>query len=295
MGSTGQRNGSFKGISRRLEAKRFSRPCIEPEGDLIEVILSVNGYLQWHFRTHGQASPTEPVLRDFRNIVNRDAVLTYGGTKPRLDAMGAPVTRWDGQTTLVHPVTGEDVLDPQARTAVLDYLKPTPAKWPEADFIIGKPPFIGASRMRDALGDGYTEALRAAYPKMPQSADFVMFWWEKAALAACGYEPATEKAKAKGTRRFGFITTNSLRQTFNRKVLEPHLADPKTPLSLIFAIPDHPWVDAGDGAAVRIAMTVAKAGRAESRLVTVVAEKTDDGAATWRWIWGAPRSLLTCG
>ena len=76
---------------------------------------------------------------------------------------------------------------------VLDYLKPQPAKWPEADFIVGNPPFIGASRMRDALGDGYTEALWQAYPRMPQSADFVMFWWEKAALAARGWHPATDK------------------------------------------------------------------------------------------------------
>ncbi|SEN71469.1 transposase [Pseudorhodobacter antarcticus] len=29
VGSTGQRNCSIKGISRGLEAKRFSRPCIE--------------------------------------------------------------------------------------------------------------------------------------------------------------------------------------------------------------------------------------------------------------------------
>lgn len=43
VGSTGHRNGSFEGISRRLEAKRFSRPCVEPEGDLIKVMLSVDG------------------------------------------------------------------------------------------------------------------------------------------------------------------------------------------------------------------------------------------------------------
>ncbi|THD82411.1 class I SAM-dependent DNA methyltransferase [Aliigemmobacter aestuarii] len=237
-----------------------------------ELVLWI-GYLQWHFRTHGKASPAEPVLRDFRNIENRDAVLTYQDTRARLDASGAPVTRWDGITTTRHPVTGEAVPDPAARVAVLDYVKPVPAKWPEADFIIGNPPFIGASRMRDALGDGYAEALWAAYPKMPQSADFVMFWWEKAALAARGYKPASDKARAKGARRFGFITTNSLRQTFNRKVLEPHLSDPKTPLSLVFAIPDHPWVDAGDGAAVRIAMTVAKAGKDNGRLLTIAEER----------------------
>ncbi|MGY3437906.1 MULTISPECIES: class I SAM-dependent DNA methyltransferase [unclassified Marinovum] len=236
-----------------------------------ELVLWI-GYLQWHFRTYGKASPSEPVLRDFHNIENRDAVLTYSGTSPRLDDAGAPVTRWDGTTTITHSVTGEQVPDPSARVPVLDYHDPKPATWPEAEFIVGNPPFIGASRMREALGDGYAEALWKAYPKMPQSADFVMFWWEKAALATRGWKPAAAKTRAKGTRRFGLITTNSLRQTFNRKVLAPHLGDPKKPLSLMFAIPDHPWVDAGDGAAVRIAMTVGMAGNHMGRLVTVTRE-----------------------
>ncbi len=244
-----------------------------------ELVLWI-GYLQWHFRTHGKASPAEPVLKDFKNIENRDAVLTWAGTKARLDASGAPVTRWDGVTTITHPVTGEQVPDPQARVAVVDYLKPAAAVWPQADFIVGNPPFIGNKRMREALGDGYAEALWAAYPRMPQSADFVMFWWDKAALAARAWKLAADKAK--GTRRFGFITTNSLRQTFNRKVLEPHLDDPKTPLSLVFAIPDHPWVDAGDGAAVRIAMTVAEAGRANGRLGSVVEERKGEYEAEGR-------------
>ena len=236
-----------------------------------ELVLWI-GYLQWHFRTHGTASPAEPVLRDFRNIENRDAVLTWASTKPRLDDAGQPVTRWDGVTTLTHPVTGEAVPDPQARTALLDYLKPAPAQWPEADFIVGNPPFIGLRTIRQAYSDGYVDALRAAYPRVPENADYVMYWWEKAALAARGWKPATDKGRAKGTRRFGLITTNSLRQTFNRKVLEPHLADPKSGLSLIYAIPDHPWVDSGDGAAVRIAMTVAEKSKANGRLLTVTEE-----------------------
>ncbi|WP_430464750.1 DNA methyltransferase [Tabrizicola sp.] len=158
-----------------------------------ELVLWI-GYLQWHFRTHGTASPAEPVLRDFKNIENCDAVLTWAETRPRM-ADGKPVTRWDGVTTITHNVTGAEVPDPDARVQVLDYLKPAPAQWPEADFIIGNPPFIGASRMRDALGDGYAEALRAAYPKMPQSADFVMFWWEKAALAARAGNPPPTRPK----------------------------------------------------------------------------------------------------
>ena len=43
VGSTGQRNILIKGISRRLEAKRFSGPRIEPPGNLIKVILGVDG------------------------------------------------------------------------------------------------------------------------------------------------------------------------------------------------------------------------------------------------------------
>jgi hypothetical protein len=238
--------------------------------NVAELVLWI-GYLQWHYRTHGQAAPSEPVLRDFKNIRNGDAVVEWSGRTPRMNEDGAPVTRWDGVTTIRHNVTGDEVPDPAARIAVYDYAKPKATKWPEAEFIVGNPPFIGASRLRDSLGDGYVEALWSAYPKMPQSADLVMFWWDKAALAARAWNAKT----GKGTRRFGLITTNSLRQTFNRRVLEPHLSDPKKPLSLLFAIPDHPWVDTQFGAAVRIAMTVGAAGNRGGRLLTLASESKD--------------------
>ena len=246
--------------------------------NVAELVLWI-GYLQWHFRTFGKATPSQPVLKDFKNIRQGDAVLTWTGQPtPRMDEHGNPQTRWDGVTTITHNVTGEEVPDPQARVQVFDYPNPKPTKWPEAEFIVGNPPFIGASRLRDSLGDGYVEALWKAYPKMPQSADLVMFWWEKAALMARAFSPKS----GKGTRRFGFITTNSLRQTFNRRVLEPHLNDPKKPLSLLFAIPDHPWVDTLYGAAVRIAMTVGAAGSRSGRLMTVVTESKERREAEGR-------------
>jgi hypothetical protein len=282
LSDLGEDQGALSLAGHTVDPHQFLGIELNPWAAAVAELVLWIGYLQWHFRTYGQASPAEPVLRDFRNIENRDAVLTYQGTRPRLDDTGAPVTRWDGIGTITHPVTGEQVPDPDARVTVLDYTKPAPATWPQADFIIGNPPFIGNKRMRDALGDGYTEALRAAYPRIPQSADFVMYWWDKAALAARGWKPATEKTRAKGTRRFGLITTNSLTMIFNRKVLEPHLADPKTPLSLTYAIPDHPWVDAGDGAAVRIAMTVAEGGRTPGRLLTVTHEAKGEAEAEGR-------------
>ncbi|MEZ5476219.1 MAG: hypothetical protein R3E95_01570 [Thiolinea sp.] len=71
---------------------------------IAEMVLWI-GYLQWHFRTYGNVAPAEPILRDFHNIENRDAVLAYDGVETVLDAAGEPVTRWDGRTTKRHPVT----------------------------------------------------------------------------------------------------------------------------------------------------------------------------------------------
>src|ERR1017187_2410038 len=138
---------------------------------------------------------------------------------------------------------------------------------PAADFIIGNPPFLGNWRMRGELGDGYAETLRSVYSEVPETADYVMYWWHRAA----------ERVRAGQTRRFGFITTNSLRQTFQRRVLTPHLTDASNPASLVFAIPDHPWVDSSDGAAVRIAMTAAEAGTREGHLLRVESEEPGEG------------------
>jgi hypothetical protein len=227
-----------------------------------ELVLWI-GHLQWHFRTRGKTQPPTPVLRDFKNIECRDAVLDWDAIEPVLDAAGTPHTRWDGKTLKTHPVTGKDVPDDSARIALERYRNPRPAAWPGADYIVGNPPFIGAASMRQALGDGYVEALRAAYPAVPESADLVMFWWHCAAqLLAAGK-----------IARFGFITTNSLTQTFNRRVLENHLGKN---LSLAFAIPDHPWVDSADGAAVRVAMTVAVPADGAGRLLRVVGESSGE-------------------
>ena len=228
---------------------------------IAEVVLWI-GYLQWHFRTRGDVNPPVPVIRDFRNIENRDAVLAYDRVEYATDEHGRPVSRWDGETMKVSPVTGEKVPDETARKPLERYVNPRKATWPEADFVVGNPPFIGNKRMRTALGDGYVEALRGAWPEVPESADFVMYWWHYAA----------QLTRQGALERFGFITTNGIRQAFNRKVVSEHLGDAKKPLSLVFAVPDHPWVDSADGASVRISMTTATAGVHDGSLSLVDAE-----------------------
>ena len=225
---------------------------------ITEVVLWI-GYLQWHFRTHGQVNPPQPVIRDFRNIENRDAVLAYDRVEYLSDERGVPVTRWDGTTYKTSPVTGEQIPDENARIPVEHYVNPRKAEWPEADFVVGNPPFIGTKRMKAALGEGYVDALRRTWPNVPDSADFVMYWWDKAAALV----------QSGTVHRFGLISTNSLRQTFNREVI---VAARRKNVHLKFAIPDHPWVDSTDGAAVRIAMTVADTDPGPGQLVEVRSE-----------------------
>ena len=232
---------------------------------IAEMVLWI-GYLQWHFRTHGNVSPPEPVIKKFENIQHKDALLTYTSWKYAMDESGKPITRWDVETYKTDPATGQQVPDTSATTVDMMYEGVTATEWPEADFIVGNPPFGGDKRMRLVLGDGYAEALRATYTELRESCDFVMYWWHKAA----------ELVRAGKVRRFGFITTNSINQVFNRRVVALHMEE-KNPLHLTFAIPDHPWVDASDGAAVRIAMTVGENGAGEGRLTRVTSEeKTDE-------------------
>ena len=232
---------------------------------IAEMVLWI-GYLQWHFRTHGNVSPPEPVIKKFDNIQNKDALITWKSWKCATDKNDKPITRWNGETYKTDPATGRQVPDEKATTVDKVYEGVTAAEWPKADFIVGNPPFIGGKDKRQTLGYGYFDALNKSYTTLPESCDFVMYWWHKAA----------DLTRAGEAKRFGFITTNSINQVFNRRVIALHLGD-KKPLHLAFAVPDHPWVDASDGAAVRIAMTVGAKGTGEGVLVTVVEERETDG------------------
>jgi hypothetical protein len=118
---------------------------------IAEMVLWI-GYLQWHFRTKGAAQPPQPVLRDFKNIENRDAVLAYDSIELLRDENGKPVTRWDGRTYKKHQVTGEDVPDEAAQITIEKYINPRKADWPQAHFIVGNPPFIGKLNIRTVYG-----------------------------------------------------------------------------------------------------------------------------------------------
>lgn len=227
--------------SQTIDPHQFLGLELNPRAAAIAELVVWLGFLQWHFRTKG-ISPPEPILHDFKNVTVMDAVLTWDGYPlPKIE-------RRDGQTVETYP----------------NAKRP---KWPEAEFIVGNPPFIGAANLRSALGNAYTEALWRVHDHINDSADFVMYWWDRAAELV---------ADGKTTQRFGFVTTNSITQTFSRRVVASRLEASK-PVSLVMAIPDHPWTKAApDAAAVRIAMTVARKGSHTGVLREVVSESALD-------------------
>jgi hypothetical protein len=112
-------------------------------------------------------------------------------------------------------------------------------QWPEAEYIIGNPPFIGDKRMRAELGDEYVAALRTIFAdRLPGQSDFVSYWFEKA-------RSQIERGKAE---RAGLIATNSIRGSTNRHVLNRI----KTSGDIFLGWSDEPWVL--EGADVRVSI-----------------------------------------
>jgi hypothetical protein len=116
---------------------------------------------------------------------------------------------------------------------------PMEPEWPNADVIIGNPPFLGDKKMREGLGDKYVRDLRQLYEgRVPGGADLVTFW----------YERAREQVQAGKAKRTGLLATNSISMIANRKVLERI----KETGDIFMAWSDRPWVL--EGAAVRVSM-----------------------------------------
>jgi len=275
LASLGYTQTSLEHTGRTVDPHQLLGIDINPRATAVADLVLWIGYLQWHFRTRGDVTPPLPVISNFHNIQCGDALMTWRAKVAAADEDGAPITEWDGRTFKENLLTGRQVPDETARRPIFNFLDAKQAKWPDADFIIGNPPFIGAKYMRSEHEGGYFDALRKVYTEVPDSADFVMYWWQRAADLARGGK----------CRRFGFISTNSLPQVFNRKVVAQNLDAARNPLSLLFAIPDHPWMKALEtnvprfgnqpiarAAAVRIAMTVAARGEHEGHLYRVIRE-----------------------
>ena len=128
----------------------------------------------------------------------------------------------------------------ETKDALIDWSHPDhprEADWPDAEVIIGNPPFLGNRLLRRALGDNYTESLFGIFDdRLPHASDFVCYWHEKA-------RAMVEAGRAK---RVGLLATQGIRGRENRTVLERIKASG----DIFLAWSDEPWVL--DGAAVHV-------------------------------------------
>ena len=130
-------------------------------------------------------------------------------------------------------------------------------KWPEADVVIGNPPFLGGKLLNANLGEDYVSRIFTAYEgRVPAEADLVCYWFVKA-----GEHIGSGKAK-----RAGLVSTNSIRGGANRRALQTATGN----RPIFEAWSDEPWVI--DGAAVRVSL--------------VSFSRPDDGAALERRLNG---------
>ena len=269
LSDLGDRQASLALPGETVDPHLFLGLELNPRAAAIAELVVWIGYLQWHYRNH-ESHPVEPILRAFSNI--------NFGKREGYDA----VLTWDG-----YPVPG--VVEKDGKRVEI-YPNPRRPEWPVAEFIVGNPPFIGGKDLRSRMEPGYAEALWAAHKEMNDSADFVMYWWDRAAEILA--------RKKSPLRRFGLVTTNSISQVFQRRVMERHL-NAKSPISLVYAIPDHPWTKASkDSAAVRIAMTVAVAGKVDGQLRETTSElgvDTDEPKISLTTEHGRINSDLTAG
>ncbi len=162
------------------------------------------GDIQW-CRRNGYAHAINPILKSLDGIEHRDALLTFA---PRPPGEGSGV-------------------------------RASEAEWPEADVVVGNPPFLGDKVMRSELGADYVETLRKTYDgRVPGGADLVTYWFEKARAQIAA-------AKLQGA---GLVSTNSIRGGANRKVLERIVETTR----IFEAWSDEEWVN--EGAAVRVSL-----------------------------------------
>ena len=150
-------------------------------------------------QTNGFGYARDPILTPLHSIHQIDAIIDYGGCR------GNPI-------------------EPD---------------WPDAEFIVGNPPFLGNKLLRGKLGDEYVVGLFDTYSgRLPGGSDLVCYWFEKArAMVADGR-----------VRRVGLLATQGIRGEANRTVLQRI----KKTGDIFLAHSDRPWIL--DGAMVHVSI-----------------------------------------
>jgi len=197
--------------------------------ELAQVSVQI-GFLQWR-RDNGFDNDRTPVLQNLDGFQNDDALLV-----PHFHSKAK---------TLKEAREGEHKEDKALKFH-------TERKWPEADVIVGNPPFLGGKFLRRELGDHYVDALFENFGnRVRPEADLCCYWFEK----------AREQIEAKKCGRAGLLATQGIRGGANRDTLNRI----KTTGDIFFAESDREWVLAG--ANVHVSMVGFDDGKQRGRVL----------------------------
>lgn len=162
--------------------------------------------------------------------------------------------KFNGFVGPTHPVL-EPMETIECRDAILDLTDPERPKepdWPDAEFIVGNPPFLGDKKMRAELGDRYVETVRRLYEsRLPGQSDLCCYWFEK----------AREMIKKGTTKRAGLLGTQGIRGGANRVCLDRIKASG----DVFFGVSDQDWVL--EGATVHVSMVGFDNGHEKDRVL----------------------------
>ena len=152
----------------------------------------------------------------------------------------AQMTVWIGfiqwQRDNGFPVEHEPILQPlhnfELKDAIIDLTdpaNPTEPEWPEADFIVGNPPFLGGKKLRTELGDAYVDKMFSLWREyIHPEADLCCYWFEK----------ARRQIELGKCHRAGLLATQGIRGGANRHTLNRI----KATGDIFFAVSDRDWI-----------------------------------------------------
>ena len=162
----------------------------------------------------------------------------------------AQVVIWIGYLQWMHhngfSAPRDPVLEPIESIRLMDAIldlsdpdHPNEPEWPQVDFIVGNPPFLGGKLLRSNLGDEYVDAMFRVWDgRVPREADLCCYWFEK----------ARRQVERRKCGRAGLLATQGIRGGANRRVVESikRIGD------IFFAESDRRWIL--EGAAVHVSM-----------------------------------------
>ena len=200
----------YKAFLARLRAVRVLDPACG-SGNFLYLSLNELKTLEWRIMVEGEALGFE---RAFPSI-GPEAVL--GIELNPYAAELARVSVWIGEIQWMlrngFDVNRAPVLKPletiENKNALVDD-DGSAAIWPDADVIVGNPPYMGAKQMKRRLGVEQTNEIRRLYQgRLPGFTDLVCFWFENA-------RAMIEEGRA---HRAGLVATNSIRKNTNLNVM----------------------------------------------------------------------------